>query len=135
MNRFERWLRASVPYKELGWDEIGEKFTRFVLIKTRWFSLYAHRLDAPVTHPKCHDHPWHFWTAILAGGYHEDMNGKRAWRGPGTVLYRPAASLHNTTTLAGEPMWSLVLVSGRVRDWGFEACDVRQETTREQPVL
>ena len=36
----EPWLRRCVTHKELGWKEIGEKFTRFVLLKTRWLSVY-----------------------------------------------------------------------------------------------
>jgi hypothetical protein len=126
MSRFEAWLRRRFPLKELGWKEIGEKFTRWTLFRCPRFAVYLHKLDAPVTHPKCHDHPWHFWTVILRGGYWEDINGTRTWRGPGTILYRTARSLHNTTTLPGRPMWSLILVSQhpgpdgpKKRDWNM----------------
>ena len=119
----EPWLRRRVTHKELGWKEIGEKFTRFVLLKTRWLSVYLHKLDAPVRHPQCHDHPWHFWVLVLGHGYYEEMRGRTVWRRPGSVLYRPAASLHNTITVAGRPNWSVIVVSGRKRDWGMRGCD------------
>jgi hypothetical protein len=118
----EVWLRANVALKELGWEEVGEKFTRFVLFRCRWFSVYLHKLDAPLTPENCHDHPWHFWTFILSGGYWEDMNGRRTWRGAGSLLYRTARSLHNTTTLERRPMWSLVIVSRKVRPWSMRSC-------------
>ena len=122
LSKLESWLRKRVPHKELGWKEIDEKFTRFVLLKTRWFSVYLHKLDAPIRAPLCHDHPWHFWTFVLGCGYNEEMNGKTIWRGPWTVLYRTARSSHNTITLRDRPNWSLLIVSNRVRDWRKLEC-------------
>lgn len=89
-----RWL----PYKELGWREIGETFYRFQLLKTPWRNIYLHFLDAPRPHPHCHDHPWHFWTLLLRGGYEETTRSGSTWRVPGTVLYRPARFRHNVRT-------------------------------------
>lgn len=123
MNLIERSLRRWFPFKELGWESIGEKFTRWTIFKCRWFSIYVHKLDAPVRHPKCHDHPWHFWAVLLTGGYWEEMNGKKIWRRPGSVLYRTARSLHNTITKPGKPNWSIIVVSKKVRDWGMKTCD------------
>lgn len=118
----EPWLRSHLPLKELGWTEIGEKFTRFVLFKTRRLSVYLHKLDAPVRPPECHDHPWHFWVLVLGHGYYEEMRGRVVWRRPGEVFYRPAVSLHNTITVPGRPNWSVIVVSGRRRNWAKAAC-------------
>lgn len=116
---FERFLRRRFRLKELGWKEIGEKFTRWTLFKCRWFAVYLHKLDAPVRHPKCHDHPWHFWGLVLWGGYWEEKGGRVTWRAPGSVFYRTARSIHNTITRAGRPNWSIILASKKVRKWGM----------------
>lgn len=94
LDRFEAWLRRRLTFRELGWEEIGEKFTRFVLFKCRWFSVYLHKLDSPVENLKCHDHPWHFWAFVLWGGYFEEMGCQTAWRPAGSVLYRTASPQH-----------------------------------------
>lgn len=125
------FLRRWLPYKDLGWLDIGEVFTRFQLIKTRWFSLYLHRLDCPREHPHCHDHPWWFVTLILWGGYWEKAYHDTSfslpywrWQRPGKILYRPAEWKHSVITpvLPNRPMWSLVLVGPKSREWGFKEC-------------
>jgi hypothetical protein len=117
----ERLLRRWIPHKELGWPEVGEEFTRFQLIKTPWFNLYIHRLKAETDPGRCHDHPWHFWTFIVSGGYWEETWHGWTWRGAGSLLFRWAKYSHNTVTKG--VMWSIVLTSGRVRKWGFLSCD------------
>lgn len=116
-------LRALLPFKQLGWKEIDEDFIRFQLFKSRWLNVYLHRLDAPNEHAECHDHPWHFWTAIFINGYREFIRGRWHKRRPLSVLYRPALSLHNTVTEKGKPSWSLIVTSRRVRPWGFKQCE------------
>src|SRR5258708_2877223 len=68
---FERFMRRKFSHKEIGWEEVGERFTRYALLKTRWGNIYLHQLYAPVWHPECHDHPWGFLTILLWRGYLE----------------------------------------------------------------
>jgi len=117
----EQQLRRWLPHKEIGWEEIGEKFTRFSILKTPWLNIYLHKLEAKVKHPHCHTHPWHFWAVILYGGYYEYTSKGVAWRGPGSILFRPAKFAHNVVTVGVN--WSLVITSGRVRQWGFVDCE------------
>lgn len=121
-SRFEAFCRRVLPHKEIGWQEIGEVFYRYTLVKTPWFSLYLHQLDAPNWHPVgCHDHPWWFITLLLKGGYLE-YNGKKVWhQKPGQVMYRPANWSHDITTPYGRS-WSLVLTGKKQRAWGFQPC-------------
>ena len=111
----EAWLRRNVPSKELGWPEIGEKFTRWTLLHTPWFRIYLHKLNCLQDPVVCHDHPWHFWTVILRLGYFERIGSVVTYRRPGNVLYRPARHLHSVWTVGDA--WSLLLVSPRVRQW------------------
>jgi hypothetical protein len=119
---WERCLRRVFSHKELGWTEIGERFTRFTLLKTRWFTIYLHKLYSPNPHPDCHDHPWSFVTFILKGGYYEETKDGVYWRAPGSVLYRPAEFAHNVITKADDTCWSIVITSRKRRGWGFIHC-------------
>ncbi len=102
--------------KEMGWSEIGETFTRFVLIETSLFSVFVHRAIAETWHPKCHDHPWDFLALVLRGGYHERTpDGETTWRGPGSLLFRRAEFAHNTKGT----WWSVVFTGPKRRKWSF----------------
>jgi hypothetical protein len=116
------WLRKFLPYKEIGWSEIGEEFTRYQLVKSRFFNIYLHRLIAPNWHPECHDHPWGFVTLLLWNGYRERIGTGEYRRWPGMVLYRPATFLHNVITPYGTA-WSLIFTTPKQRDWGFRPCE------------
>lgn len=125
------------PYKEIGWKDIEEVFYRWTVLRTPWFRVYIHKLDAPIWHKQCHDHPWNFLAIILAGGYWEIVgapargrsnHGRRVgrntfWRGRGSILYRPAKFAHNVATERGIPNWSLVIISPKQRDWGYLECE------------
>lgn len=102
--------------KEMGWSEIGETFTRFVLISTPWFSIFVHRAIAETWHPQHHDHPWSFLALVLRGGYHERTpDGVTCWRGVGSILFRRAEFAHNTKGT----WWSIVITGPKRREWGF----------------
>jgi hypothetical protein len=130
---FEKMLRRFLPNKEIGWQDIGEVFYRYQLIKCRWFNLYLHQLDAPAWHPVgCHDHPWWFITVLLKGGYLEKQSSNAAARDgaefvvkrryPGQILYRPAEHAHDVITPYGRS-WSLVLTGRKAHTWGFLKCE------------
>lgn len=122
MTGFETFLRRKLRYKEIGWTEIGEQFTRYALFKTRWLSVYLHQLSAPNWHPECHDHPWGFVAILLRRGYLEKIGAKVFRRRPGFILFRPATFAHNVITPYGTS-WSLIFTGPRSRDWGFKPCE------------
>lgn len=118
MTRLLRWI---LPYKDIGWEEIGEEFTRFTLLKTPWCNVYLHRLKALRPHRDCHDHPWSFVALLLKGGYYEYCPDQH-WhhRKPGTILVRPATFSHNVVT--DGVSWSVIFTTAKFRDWGFKEC-------------
>lgn len=71
-----------------------------------------------------HDHPWHFVSIILEGGYTEEieyaegLRERHSYR-PGDVLFRHAEHRHRLEIAEGGDCWSLVFTSPNVRDWGF----------------
>lgn len=119
---FEKFLRRHYPHKEIGWQEIGEKFTRYALCRTPWFNIYLHQLDAPKWHPECHDHPWGFVAILLRRGYLERVNMVDYRRRPGAILFRPATFVHNVITPYGTS-WSLIFTTRKSREWGFKPCE------------
>lgn len=119
---FEAWLRRTFAFKEIGWTDIGEKFTRYQLLKAPWFNVYLHQLSAPSWHPECHDHPWGFVAILLRRGYLERVGTVDTRRRPGSILFRPAMFSRNVITPYGES-WSLILTTKKSRDWGFKPCE------------
>lgn len=122
MTRFEAVLRSRFRFKEIGWEAIGERFTRYALFRTRWFNVYLHQLHSPAWHPNCHDHPWGFVAILLYRGYLERTGGKEHRRYPGQILFRPATFSHNVVTPYGTS-WSLIFTTRKSRDWGFLPCE------------
>jgi len=122
MTRFESFLRRYLQFKEIGWTEIGEKFTRYALCRTPWFNIYLHQLYAPNWHPECHDHPWGFIAILIRRGYLERVGDKNYRRKVGSVLFRPATFTHNVITPYGTS-WSIIFTTPKSRDWGFKPCD------------
>lgn len=84
--------------------------------------------------PDFHDHPWHFVTVILSGGYWEwrptSNPGTTAatWHGPGSVLFRKAEDLHYLE-LARDvngneiPATTLFTTMPYKQKWGFKMPD------------
>jgi len=132
MGWLETTLRRYIPFKEIGWTAIGEKFTRYQLVKTPWFNIYLHQLYAPTWHPECHDHPWGFVAILLRRGYLERVGTKDYRRRVGSVLFRPAVFAHNVITPYGTS-WSMILTTRKSRDWGFKPCDRLQQSTKAWP--
>lgn len=126
MSKFELFLRRRFQFKEIGWTEIGEEFTRFSLWRTKWFNVYLHRLNAPAWHPECHDHPWGFIAILVKNGYLERVGKKDHHRRVGSILFRPAEFTHNVITPYGTS-WSIILTTPKSRDWGFRPCERHEE--------
>lgn len=113
---FERKAIGSAP-DPLLW--------RYILFRLPAFGVYLHHFMRSDYDRALHDHPWPFVSVILRGGYHEahdhTVDGSTAieWRGPGSVLLRPAEWRHRVILDAGRTSWSLILVGRRSRKWGF----------------
>ena len=70
-----------------------------------------------------HDHPWPYFTLILAGGYYEwVLSGGcevRKWRGPGHFRFCSATSYHRIELKPGVTPWTLFMPGPQTREWGF----------------
>lgn len=126
--RLTNFLRRHLRYKDIGWAEIGERFTRYALFKSRWVNVYLHQLYAPNWHPDCHDHPWSFVAVLLWRGYDEKVGTTVHRHLPGSILWRPATFSHNVITPYGTS-WSLIITGPGGRAWGFKPCELQQAGT------
>lgn len=99
-------------------------FRRYDILKSRWGSVYLHEFFRSDKDRCLHDHPWHFLSVVLRGGYWEEMQDGKHWRRAGSVLRRPAATAHRIELdPARKDVWSLVFVTRKVRAWGFLTVD------------
>lgn len=74
---------------------------RFILLRCPLGALYLHRFFRGDEDKCLHDHPWHFVSLILKGGYWEETEG--------VILDE-----HRTGNV-----WTLILTTRKVRSWGF----------------
>ena len=125
-------IRRFFIVKEIVSKEGVIHFRRYRLLSTPWFNLYIHNIlhsDEDV-HP--HDHPWHFISLILWGGYIERWmsayENYRFWMGRplrtdkhtmGSVIFHNAKDFHQITLLKPS-VWTLVFTWGKRKSWGYQ---------------
>lgn len=92
--------------------------TRYFILRTPILNIYLHHFHRSDEDREMHDHPWHFFTIILKGGYTEDTPKGKFERKPGAFLFRSAKHIHRVE-LNGQDCWTLIFVTKKVREWGF----------------
>lgn len=92
---------------------------RFWVFRTPVLSARVHRILRSDHDRDLHDHPWHYATVILRGGYYEVTQRGRRWYGPGSVLVRRATHLHRLVVPSGGTATTLFLHARKRRTWGF----------------
>lgn len=98
---------------------------RFYLTPRSWrWKLFLHHIVRGDDDRAPHDHQWDFVTCILRGRYLEHIfrpyaREKHSLRlaAPGTILSNKAEHAHRVEILT--PVWSLVLIKTKRRNWGF----------------
>lgn len=133
--------RGKVFYIKGGDENKTVYLVRYILFKSKYGCIYIHRFmrsdsDTP------HDHPWNFFTYVIAGGYSEVFYQKKAqvengafaslWtktvnsRVPGSVAYRKATDVHQVVVDQDRNMdqieqapFTICLMGPRLREWGF----------------
>lgn len=138
INKSEADFLWRIIYRLFVVKEIWSKegilhFRRFRLLSTPWFNIYLHNILKSDEDAHPHDHPWHFYSFILWGGYSEAWLGAyedyRFWRGdplriskrtPGSLVYHHAKDFHKITLLK-KSAWTLVFTFGKRRpSWGYQ---------------
>ncbi len=104
-------------------SHLGEYMRRWIL-RTPWGTLRLHNIMRSDEGRDFHDHPFHFTSLILWGGYTEHRPGCNESAcgcqsyGHGDIIRRKATDIHRLELLNGSA-WTLVLSSRYLRVWGF----------------
>lgn len=130
---FARRIKMFLMVKEIMSKEGELHFQRFRLLSTPWCNIYVHHILRSDEDRDPHDHPWHFASLILWGGYKEEWLGAyedhRYWSGrnlrvrkthPGSLITHHKKDFHKIT-LRSKRVWSLVFTLDRSRpSWGYQ---------------
>lgn len=132
-------IEQSVFFKKKVIKREDEKdyLIRYTICNNNWFSIKIHHLL--ISDDYClHDHPWHFYSLILKGGYYEHTPVKdqhkniltktfdsrfdsimRKWYKPFSFLSRPAHWIHRLELPEGKDCWTFVITFKKTKEWGF----------------
>lgn len=104
--------------------ELGPLMIRYYLTpKVFGLRLVVHKFLRSDNDRHFHDHPWNFISLILNGCYYEHQPDGVFRRAAGSVLKRPKYHRHWVELLGKTPVYTIVLLWGRRRDWGFWLTD------------
>jgi hypothetical protein len=93
-------------------------------------SVYLHQMLRDDDDRALHDHPWDFFSFLLAGGYREHTSTGIVERrvpvlgGRPDIVFRQAKHAHRLELfrdLKGNiiPAWTIVFTGPKIREWGF----------------
>jgi len=126
-DHFLNWLESKDRKRIIMDRQCNEPLlTRYYLFlkdrKTFPFNVFLHKFHKGDP-GDVHDHPWPYFTLILAGGYYEWVLGEncevRKWRGPGHFRFCSANSYHRIELKEGVTPWTLFMPGPQTREWGF----------------
>lgn len=91
------------------------------LLQSFGIAVRIHRIRRSDTGRDYHDHPWHFCSVILHGGYREctPTRPRGQWYGAGWVLFRKATDWHRLVVPWPGDAWTLFITGPRIQRWGF----------------
>lgn len=82
-------------------------------------TLCLHEFHRGDEDPDCHDHPFHYASLVLVGGYREyNEQDKYILRKPFSFAYRAATHRHRVEPLS-KRCWTLCIKFKANREWGF----------------
>lgn len=121
--RFVCWLLSLLRRERFDIGRFGDTYlVRWTLLGKRFEGtrrIFLHRFLRGDADADLHCHPWNFVSVILSGGYYEQTPSGTFWRGPGSVLFRPANWRHRVIVPDGCECWTLVMVGPKRKSWYF----------------
>lgn len=118
---FRNWHWRGFGYRH---DSIAHDYMERHILYTPVGCLRLHNIKRSDSDRHHHDHPFHFVSLILSGGYIEHQPGQpQEVRLPGTFVFHHATDLHYLKLIGNRRAWTLVLASNALRRWGFSTED------------
>ena len=129
LNWLERHDRKRIIMDRVDNEPYLERYYIFLKDrKTFPFNVFLHKF-LKGDPDDVHDHPWNYFTIILAGGYYEwiaqfNEDGTkscevRIWRGPGSFRFGNTHTFHRIELKEGVTPWTLFMPGPQRREWGF----------------
>jgi hypothetical protein len=123
LNWLERHDRKRIIMDRQCDEPLLTRYYLFLKDRKRFpFNIFLHKFHKGDP-GDVHDHPWPYFTLILAGGYYEwVLSGNvevRKWRGPGHFRFCSANSYHRIELKEGITPWTLFMPGPQTREWGF----------------
>lgn len=117
---FHNFLWNGFGYRS---DLIDSDYMRRWVIYTPIGCIRLHHILRSDNERHHHDHPFHFLSLILRGGYIEHRPDEPPEQHlPGSFVFRFAKDLHYLK-LIEKDAWTLVFASNPMRRWGFKTED------------
>lgn len=117
-------LRSRRPHQVIRCER-GDYLHRWFLVpQNRWVNVYVHRFVGSDDPPALHNHPWRFLSLVLSGAYLDVTEHGAQWRGPGSLVYRPAHHRHRVQLIRDAEgrerrCVSVVVTGAHQQTWGF----------------
>ena len=117
----KKCLNRLFKHRDIQREDNAVYLRRYYILHTPWFRIRLHHIFLS-DYDCLHDHPWNFLSILLKGSYNEvrasplgclDYKRYKA----GNILYRKAEDRHRL--IINKPVWSLVFMFKRRREWGF----------------
>lgn len=109
------------------WTDVPSGFiVRLHVLKTPWFAICIHWLNAPDPEPYLHDHPVTFLSLILRGGYTEYRNTTKPIDIRNHVRFNfIRASIQDRHTIVQVKPGTITLcfMGPKTREWGYHTPD------------
>ena len=106
---------------------------RLRLVQTPWFGIYLHKINEDDGSRLLHDHPWPFISLLLRGSYEEIRDYSGRVHTVRRFNKKKTTDLHSIMSLSRCPVWTLMFVGRRQREWGFVAPDGTWTVWHESP--
>lgn len=119
-------VHSKAYWRGWGWrfDTIDRGYMRRYVFFTPIGCARVHKIMRSDNDRHPHDHPFHFVSIILCGGYVEHRPDRLPKvRLPFSVAFRRARDLHYLKLISGGPVWTFVLATLPLRRWGFQTED------------
>ena len=118
----------------VGWDRPIARILQHLDVAIR-----VHHIMEPDMGRHLHDHPWHWISVVLAGGYEEATPRYQSlecaffnqdaepchyrWRDTGSVCLRRPGDRHTVARLSEHGAWTLFITFKKRQEWGFYTSD------------
>jgi hypothetical protein len=84
----------------------------------KWFSVRLHHWLASDDQRFAHNHPWQWFTLVLAGSYTDVTDKGNQRMIPGRFAFRSADHCHKVKVDKGG-CWTLLITGPEKKEWGF----------------